>query len=123
MGEMIGGAGLTRAQAIDVAAQLEAEGFVALGERVIIANDREEEQSKGGIIIPDQARKRPMVGTVVSVGAEVPFDLQPGDRIAHTRFQATSIELPLLSGDTVLVQLLHYADFYVRWGRGKGGAR
>ena len=39
-----------------------------LQDRVIVKRVKEEEKTKGGIIIPDSAKEKPIEGTVVAVG-------------------------------------------------------
>ena len=59
-----------------------------LGDRVLVQPKEEKEVTRGGIIIPDTAKEKPMEGTVIAVGTkrdkdgkEVPFDVKPGDTV------------------------------------------
>ncbi len=60
-----------------------------LQDRVIVKRIEEEEKTKGGIIIPDTAKEKPMEGKVVAVGKGkvgddgkvTPLDVKAGDRI------------------------------------------
>ena len=59
-----------------------------LGDRVLVQPKEEKEVTRGGIIIPDTAKEKPMEGTVIAVGIkrdkdgkEVPFDVKPGDTV------------------------------------------
>lgn len=110
----IGLKGLTRSEARDVAAQLEAEGFKALEERVGVIRDPAPEKI-GLIHIPDSAQVKPIRGTVVMVGEMVQSDLQIGDRVVFTKYRPTLAEFPLLNGDSVFVELMTVSDIYVRW--------
>jgi chaperonin GroES len=51
-----------------------------IGDRVIVRRDSSEDQSAGGIILPDTAKKKPQRGTILAVG---PGKLQDdGKRVA-----------------------------------------
>ena len=39
-----------------------------LGDRILVKRIKEEEKTKGGIIIPDTAKEKPQEGKVVAVG-------------------------------------------------------
>ena len=74
-----------------------------LGDRVLVQPKEEKEVTRGGIIIPDTAKEKPMEGTVIAVGIkrdkdgkEVPFDVKPGDTVLvrRHRSQARRRRLP-----------------------------
>ena len=60
-----------------------------LGDRILVEAVEEKEQKKGGIIIPDTAKEKPMESIVVALGTgktnddgkKVPFEVKKGDRI------------------------------------------
>ncbi len=60
-----------------------------LQDRLIVKRVAEEEKTKGGIIIPDTAKEKPLEGKVIAVGngkvledGKVrPLDIKAGDRI------------------------------------------
>jgi len=110
----IGLKGLTAAECRDIAAQLEAEGFLALEERVGVIRDPAPEMV-GSLHIPDQAQVKPIRGTVVMKGEMIASDVQVGDRVVFTKYRPTLMEFPLLSGDSVYVELMTISDIYVRW--------
>jgi chaperonin GroES len=72
-----------------------------LHDRVLIRRVEEEEKTKGGIIIPDTAKEKPMEGEVVSVGPGArgedgkvqPMDLKTGDRVLFGKWSGTEIKL------------------------------
>lgn len=112
----IGENGLERSEAVDVAAMLLAQGFLLLDDRVAVIRDPEAEEISG-IIIPEQARNKPIRGTVVMVGEAVVSDVTVGDRVAFTKYRPTRFQLPLMDGKNVQVEVMHVADVYIRWGR------
>ncbi|NIA18902.1 MAG: co-chaperone GroES [Xanthomonadaceae bacterium] len=72
-----------------------------LQDRLIVKRLEGEEKTKGGIIIPDAAKEKPMEGEVVSVGKGKvledgkvrPLDLKAGDRILFGKYAGTEIKL------------------------------
>jgi len=75
--------------------------FRPLHDRVVVKRVEEEGKTKGGIIIPDTAKEKPMEGEVVAVGpgardekgALVPLDVKSGDRILFGKWSGTEIKL------------------------------
>ena len=72
-----------------------------LQDRVIVKRIEEEEKTKGGIIIPDTAKEKPMEGEIVAVGpgardekgALVALDVKAGDRILFGKWSGTEVKL------------------------------
>src|SRR5713226_2993913 len=71
-----------------------------LHDRVIVKRIEEKESIKGGIIIPDSAKEKPMEGEVIAVGAGkrekgelIPLDVKPGDRVLFGKYSGTEIKL------------------------------
>jgi len=72
-----------------------------LQDRVIVKRVQEEEKTKGGIIIPDTAKEKPIEGKVIAVGngkvqedGKVrPLDVKPGDRILFSKYAGTEIKI------------------------------
>jgi chaperonin GroES len=72
-----------------------------LQDRIIVKRVQEEEKTKGGIIIPDTAKEKPIEGKVIAVGngkvqedGKVrPLDVKAGDRILFTKYAGTEIKL------------------------------
>ncbi len=72
-----------------------------LHDRVLIRRVEEKEVVKGGIIIPDTAKEKPMEGEVVAVGPgkmqddgkRIPMDVKPGDRILFGKYAGTEIKI------------------------------
>jgi chaperonin GroES len=72
-----------------------------LHDRVLIKRIEEKELAKGGIIIPDTAKEKPMEGEVVAAGPgkmledgkRSPMDVKAGDRILIGKYAGTEIKL------------------------------
>lgn len=72
-----------------------------LQDRVIVKRVEEEEKTKGGIIIPDSAKEKPLEGKVIAVGngkvledGKVrPLDVKPDDRILFSKYAGTEIKI------------------------------
>ncbi len=72
-----------------------------LHDRVIVKRVKEEEKTKGGIIIPDTAKEKPIEGEVLAVGngkiledGKVrKLDVKVGDRILFGKYSGTDIKI------------------------------
>ena len=72
-----------------------------LQDRLLVRRVEEVETTKGGIIIPDSAKERPLEGKVVAVGAGkrledgqlVALDVKAGDRILFGKYAGTEIKI------------------------------
>jgi len=61
----------------------------------------EEEKTKGGIIIPDSAKEKPMEGKVIAVGKGKlledgkihPLDVKAGDRVLFGKYAGTEVKI------------------------------
>ena len=79
-----------------------------LHDRVLVKRVDEEAKTKGGIIIPDTAKEKPMEGKVVSVGSGTrgedgkitPLDVKKGDRILFGKWSGTEVTM---DGDELLI--------------------
>ena len=82
--------------------------FRPLHDRVMVKRVEEEGKTKGGIIIPDTAKEKPMEGEIVAVGPGardeqgtlVPLDVKKGDRILFGKWSGTEIKL---DGEELLI--------------------
>ena len=71
--------------------------FVPLGERVIVKPTEQDQQTKGGIYLPDTAKEKPQEGQVVAVGpgrvsedgSRIPMELSNGDKVIYSKFAGT----------------------------------
>jgi chaperonin GroES len=72
-----------------------------LHDRVIVKRVEEEETTKGGIIIPDTAKEKPVEGKVVAVGGgklldngeKQPLEVKAGDRVLFGKYAGTDIQI------------------------------
>jgi len=72
-----------------------------LHDRVIVKRLAQDDKSKGGIIIPDNAKEKPQEGQVVAVGPGrrddngkiVPLDVETGDRILFAKYSGSDVEI------------------------------
>jgi len=72
-----------------------------LHDRVIVKRVEEEEKTKGGIIIPDTAKEKPVEGKIVAVGdgkiqedgKKTPLEVKKGDRVLFGKYAGTEIQI------------------------------
>jgi len=72
-----------------------------LADRILVRRIEEEEQKRGGIIIPDTAKEKPQRGTVIAVGPgklgedgkRVPIEVKEGDEILFGKYAGTEVKL------------------------------
>jgi chaperonin GroES len=72
-----------------------------LQDRVILKRVKEEEKSKGGIIIPDTAKEKPIEGEVLAVGSGKvledgtvrKLDVKVGDRVLFGKYTGTEVKI------------------------------
>lgn len=86
-----------------------------LQDRIVVKRVKEEEKTKGGIIIPDSAKEKPVEGEVIAVGngkvakdgkVRTP-DVKVGDRVLFGKYSGTEVKIDgeehlLLREDDVL---------------------
>jgi len=72
-----------------------------LHDRVVVEPLDAEEKTKGGIIIPDTAKEKPMQGKVVAVGPGarteagqlIKPDVKTGDKVLYGKWSGTEVKL------------------------------
>jgi chaperonin GroES len=92
--------------------------FRPLADRIVVKRVPHEDKTKGGLIIPDTAKEKPLEGTVLAVGnGKVlkngqlrPVSVKPGDRVLIGKYSGTEVKLDgeehiILSEDDVLAVL------------------
>jgi chaperonin GroES len=88
-----------------------------VGDRILVeaAEEKDLKGKKGGIIIPDTAKEKPMESVVVALGTgktddngkKVPFEVRKGERVLVSKYGGTEIKLDgkeyrILNSDDVL---------------------
>ncbi len=72
-----------------------------LQDRILVQRVKEEETTKGGIIIPDTAKEKPAEGKVVAVGngkldekgKRIALEVKKGDRILFGKYSGTEVKM------------------------------
>jgi chaperonin GroES len=75
--------------------------FRPLHDRLLVKRVEAEEKSKGGIIIPDSAKEKPIEGEVIAVGngkmledGKVrPLEVKPGQKVLFGKYSGTEIKI------------------------------
>jgi len=86
-----------------------------LGDRVIVKPKEAEETTKGGIILPDTAKEKPVEGTIVAVGEGkttedgklIKLNVKVGDVILYGKYSGTEVKI---DGDEFLI--MRESDVY-----------
>ena len=82
--------------------------FRPLHDRVVVRRVKEEEKTKGGIIIPETAQEKPQEGEVIAVGPgardedgeRIALDVKTGDRILFGKWSGTEVKI---DGEDLLI--------------------
>ena len=72
-----------------------------LQDRILVERVEEKEQTKGGIIIPDTAKEKPIEGKVISAGkgrvaedgSRLPMEVAVGDRVLFSKYGGTEVKI------------------------------
>ena len=72
-----------------------------LADRVVVKRTKEEEKTKGGIIIPDTAKEKPAEAEVIAVGNGKsddkgklrPLTVKKGDRVLFNKYSGTEVKI------------------------------
>lgn len=79
-----------------------------LADRVVIKPSPAEEKTKGGIIVPDTAKEKPVWGEVVAAGPgrttdegkHIPMEVKVGDKVLYGKYSGTEITI---DGEEMLI--------------------
>jgi chaperonin GroES len=79
-----------------------------LHDRVLVRRLEQEEKTAGGIIIPDNAKEKPMQGEILAVGSGArsddgkitPLDVKVGDTVLFTKWAGTEVKI---SGEELMI--------------------
>ncbi len=72
-----------------------------LHDRLIVQRLEEEEKTKGGIIIPDTAKEKPIEGKVIAIGTgrikkngtKIPLEVKKGNRVLYAKYAGTEVKM------------------------------
>ncbi|TET93533.1 MAG: co-chaperone GroES [Candidatus Zixiibacteriota bacterium] len=72
-----------------------------LADRVVVKPFEETEMKKGGIIIPDTAKEKPMQGKIIEVGPgrmtddgkKIPPEVKKGDKVLYGKYSGTEVSI------------------------------
>ena len=72
-----------------------------LGDRVLLKPQAATEKTTGGIFLPDAAKEKPQIGTVVSVGVgeinddgtHTPMEVKVGEKVLYSQYTGTEMKL------------------------------
>lgn len=86
-----------------------------IGDRVLVKRVEAEDQTEGGIVLPDTAKEKPKEGKVIALGEgkqldsgeRTEFQVKVGDRVIFSSFAGTEVtvegeEYLLMSEDDIL---------------------
>jgi len=70
-----------------------------IGEKVVVKPESEEEKTSGGIILPDTAKQKPQMGSVVAVGSgrllddgsRAAMSVKVGDRVVYSKYGGNEV--------------------------------
>jgi len=82
--------------------------FRPLHDRVVVRRVKEEEKTRGGIIIPETAQEKPQEGEVIAVGPggrdedgeRIEMDVKVGDRVLFGKWSGTEVKI---DGEDLLI--------------------
>ncbi len=82
--------------------------FRPLHDRVVVRRVKEEEKTRGGIIIPDTVQEKPQEGEVIAVGPgtrdedgeRIALDVKAGDRVLFAKWGGTEVKI---DGEDLLI--------------------
>ncbi len=72
-----------------------------LGDRIVVKAAPHEEKTKGGLVLPDTVKEKPVEGIVVAVGSgkiaddgkRQPMEVQVDDRVIYSKYSGTEVKL------------------------------
>lgn len=79
-----------------------------LSDRIVVRPSKAEEKTKGGIIVPDTAKERPVWGEVIAVGPGrmsddgklIPMTIKVGDQVLYGKYSGTEVNI---EGEELLI--------------------
>jgi len=72
-----------------------------LGDRVVVKQEPSEEKTQSGILLPETAKEKPQVGTIIAVGPgrvldngqRVALEVTIGDRVIYSKYGGTEVKI------------------------------
>ena len=72
-----------------------------LADRVVVKPSKAEEMTKGGIIVPDTAKEKPVWGEVIAVGPGrisdegkvIPLEVKVGNKVLYGKYSGTEVTI------------------------------
>lgn len=72
-----------------------------LGDRIVVQAAPQEEKTKGGLVLPDTVKEKPVEGIVVAVGEgkilengkRQPMDVKVKDKVIYSKYSGTEVKL------------------------------
>jgi chaperonin GroES len=79
-----------------------------LNDRIVVKRSEEKEVTKGGIIIPETAKEKPIEGKVLAVGtgkvlddgSKIPLDVKKGDKVLFSKYAGSEVKI---DGEDLLI--------------------
>ncbi|HVN49534.1 MAG TPA: co-chaperone GroES [Bacteroidota bacterium] len=79
-----------------------------LADRVVVRPSKAEEMTKGGIIVPDTAKEKPVWGEVIATGPGrisdegkiIPLEVKTGDKVLYGKYSGTEVTM---NGEDLLI--------------------
>jgi chaperonin GroES len=86
-----------------------------LADRVVVKPSAAEEKTKGGIILPDTAKEKPVIGEIVAVGPgkiaddgkKITMEVKVGDKVLYGKYSGTEVTI---DGEELLI--MREADIF-----------
>ncbi|MCI0707424.1 MAG: co-chaperone GroES [Ignavibacteriae bacterium] len=93
-----------------------------LADRVVVRPSKAEEKTKGGIIVPDTAKEKPVWGEVIAVGPgrtsddgkNIPMEIKTGDNVLYGKYSGTEVTF---EGEELLI--MRESDIFAIMPKGK----
>jgi chaperonin GroES len=78
-----------------------------LADRVVVRSLESNEQTRGGLFIPDTAKEKPQEGEILAVGPgrfddgkRVPMEVKVGDKVLFGKYSGTEV---MIDGESLLI--------------------
>jgi len=93
-----------------------------LADRVVVRPSKAEEKTKGGIIVPDTAKEKPVWGEVIAAGPgrisdegkQIAMEIKIGDSVLYGKYSGTEVTI---DGEELLI--MRESDIFAIMPKGK----